>query len=78
MLTRDNNILATRVTAEMYEQVRAICPEAVYNAIARTITICKKELPLPSTYIAVITAGTSDLPVAEEAASNSRNLWQPG
>lgn len=68
MLTHDNNILATRVTAEMYEQVRAICPEAVYNAIARTITICKKELPLPSTYIAVITAGTSDLPVAEEAA----------
>jgi NCAIR mutase (PurE)-related protein len=68
MLTRDNNILATRVTAEMYEEVKKICPDAVYNISARTIAIRKKEMPLPRTYIAVITAGTSDLPVAEEAA----------
>jgi len=68
MLTHDSNILATRVTAEMYERVREICPEAVYNASARTIAIRKKEIPAPSTYIAVITAGTSDIPVAEEAA----------
>jgi hypothetical protein len=68
MLTRDNNILATRVTAEMYEKVMEICPDAVYNTVARTIAIRKKEIPAPPTYIAVITAGTSDLPVAEEAA----------
>jgi NCAIR mutase (PurE)-related protein len=68
MLTHDNNILATRVTAEMYEKVREICPEAIYNVTARTIAIRKKEIPQPSTYIAIITAGTSDLPVAEEAA----------
>jgi NCAIR mutase (PurE)-related protein len=68
MLTHDNNILATRVTQEMYQKVKEICPEAVYNATARTIAIRKKEIALPSTYIAVITAGTSDLPVAEEAA----------
>jgi NCAIR mutase (PurE)-related protein len=68
MLTRNNNILATRVTAEMYEKVKVICPEAVYNAMARTIAIRKKETLLPSTYIAILTAGTADLPVAEEAA----------
>jgi NCAIR mutase (PurE)-related protein len=68
MLTRDNNILATRVTAEMYERVREIYPEAVYNVTARTIAIRRKEIPQPPTYIAIITAGTSDLPVAEEAA----------
>jgi hypothetical protein len=68
MLTRNNNILATRATEEMYAKVKAICPEAVYNAVARTIAIRRKEIPAPSTYIAVITAGTSDLPVAEEAA----------
>jgi NCAIR mutase (PurE)-related protein len=68
MLTRDNNILATRVTAEMYERVREICPEAVYNVTARTIAIRRKEITQPPTYIAIITAGTSDLPVAEEAA----------
>lgn len=68
MLAHENNILATRVTAEMYEKVVQICPEAIYNPTARTISIRKKDLPVPPTYIAVITAGTSDLPVAEEAA----------
>jgi pyridinium-3,5-biscarboxylic acid mononucleotide synthase len=68
MLTRENNILATRVTGEMVAEVLKICPEAVYNPIARTIAIKRKELPQPPTYISVITAGTSDLPVAEEAA----------
>jgi hypothetical protein len=52
----------------MYEKVMEICPDAVYNTVARTIAIRKKEIPAPPTYIAVITAGTSDLPVAEEAA----------
>jgi pyridinium-3,5-biscarboxylic acid mononucleotide synthase len=68
MLTRDNNILATRVTDAMYEKVLEICPQAVYNPMARTIAVRKKEIQPPPTYIAVITAGTSDLPVAEEAA----------
>jgi NCAIR mutase (PurE)-related protein len=68
MLTRDNNILATRATAEMYEKVREICPDALFNPVARTIAVKKKDIPVPPTYIAVITAGTSDLPVAEEAA----------
>jgi len=68
MLTHDNNILATRATAEMFEKVREICPDALFNPIARTIAVKKKNIPVPTTYIAVITAGTSDLPVAEEAA----------
>jgi hypothetical protein len=68
MLTRDNNILATRVTEAMYEKVLEVCPDAVYNPVARTITVRKMHLQPPPTYIAVITAGTSDLPVAEEAA----------
>jgi pyridinium-3,5-biscarboxylic acid mononucleotide synthase len=68
MLTRDNNILATRINEGVFEKVKDICSDAVYNQVARTITIRKKEVPLPPTYIAVVTAGTSDLPVAEEAA----------
>ncbi len=68
MMSRDNNILATRVTSEMYTRVKKIAPDAVYNETARTITIKRKEIPSPPTFIAVITAGTSDLPVAEEAA----------
>src|SRR5512137_2475062 len=64
MLTRDNNILATRVTEEMYAKVREICSDAVYNPSARTISIKRKAVAIPSTYIAIVTAGTSDLPVA--------------
>ena len=40
----------------------------MYHPLARTITLERKKLPLPENYIAVVTAGTSDLPVAEEAA----------
>ncbi|HEX2396359.1 MAG TPA: nickel pincer cofactor biosynthesis protein LarB [Bacteroidales bacterium] len=68
MLSRKTNILATRVTEEMVDKVKGIYPGAEYNPVSRTITIKRVEIPVPSTYIAVITAGTSDLPVAEEAA----------
>lgn len=68
MLTKENNILATRATEEMYQAVLSICPTAQYNPMARTITVQKKKIKGPSTYISVVTAGTSDIPVAEEAA----------
>jgi len=68
MLTHENNILATRVNEEIYEKVREICPDAVYNSMARTITVKRIETTEPKTFISIITAGTSDLPVAEEAA----------
>jgi NCAIR mutase (PurE)-related protein len=74
MLTKNNNILGTRATEEMYEAVKEICPEAEYNKLARTITIKKKEVTVPDTYIAVVTAGTSDIPVAEEAAVTAEVL----
>jgi len=68
MNTRNNNILGTRATREMYEAVKEICSDAEYSELARTITVKKKDIPLTDTYIAVVTAGTSDMPVSEEAA----------
>lgn len=68
MNTTNNNILGTRATKEMYEAVKEICNNAEYNELAGTITIKKKDIPLTDTYIAIITAGTSDMPVSEEAA----------
>lgn len=68
MNTKDNNILGTRATREMYEQVKEVCENAEYNELARTIIVKKKDIKPTDTYIAVVTAGTSDLPVAEEAA----------
>lgn len=68
MLDRGSNILATKAGEDQYEAVRKLSPDAVYNPLAGTISIRKKEIKAPETYIAVVTAGTSDLPVAEEAA----------
>ncbi|KEJ04089.1 1-(5-phosphoribosyl)-5-amino-4-imidazole-carboxylate carboxylase [Clostridium botulinum A2B7 92] len=68
MLTKENNILGTRATKEAYEEVKRICPEAEYNELARTIVIKKREVKSKDGYIAVVTAGTSDIPVSEEAA----------
>lgn len=74
MLAQNTNILATRATEEVYAAVKAICPEAEYNKDGRTITVKKEEVEKPDTYIAVVTAGTSDLPVAEEAAVTAEIL----
>lgn len=68
MLTKENNILGTRATKEAYEEVKKICSEAEYNELARTIVIKKREVKSKGGYIAVVTAGTSDIPVSEEAA----------
>src|SRR4030042_6078337 len=67
MSTQNNNILATRVTEEMYRAVQEVCPDAVYHPVARAITVRKTEMKSTDTFIAVIAAGTSDLPVVEEA-----------
>ncbi|SFL97938.1 nickel pincer cofactor biosynthesis protein LarB [Pelosinus propionicus] len=68
MLTKGNNILATRANGAMYDAVRELCSEAKYNQLGRVITIRKKEQALTDTYIVIVCAGTSDLPVVEEAA----------
>lgn len=74
MIDRENNIIGTRADETMYEAVRTVIPEAVYYPVARIISIKKKEPVYPDTNIAVITAGTSDIPVAEEAAITAELL----
>lgn len=74
MAERGGNILGTRATPEMYAAVRELCPAAQYNPTARTIVVRQKEVETGETYIAVITGGTSDLPVAEEAAVTAELL----
>jgi NCAIR mutase (PurE)-related protein len=59
-------VLATRADRETYEAVRDLIPEAEYRDQARIIWIGEAEARTGE--IAVVSAGTSDLPVAEEAA----------
>jgi NCAIR mutase (PurE)-related protein len=58
----------------MYEAVKSIIPEAVFYPVARIISVQKKAFEKVSSSIAVITAGTSDMPVAEEAAITAELL----
>lgn len=61
------NILATRVSPEMAAHVQSACPDVEYNSLGRTLTLVRKPIQYNTGEIAIITAGTSDLHVAEEA-----------
>ncbi len=62
------NVLATRANPEIYARVKERIPEAIYNDLARIILLEKKPGILREGKILVVSAGTADLPVAEEAA----------
>ncbi|MCY4564492.1 MAG: nickel pincer cofactor biosynthesis protein LarB [Gammaproteobacteria bacterium] len=62
------NALVTRASREAFEAVLAREPEARFHEPAAAITLTCTQPSLPATPVAVVTAGTSDLPVAEEAA----------
>ncbi|MBE0676881.1 MAG: nickel pincer cofactor biosynthesis protein LarB [Bacteroidales bacterium] len=74
MAARESNIIGTRATAEMYDAVKGLLPAAVYYSDARIISIRNRDYSIPDTGIAVVTAGTSDIPVAEEAAVTAELL----
>jgi NCAIR mutase (PurE)-related protein len=61
------NILLTRASEEVFEEVRTAYPQAEYHRQARFILIRREERELVGK-IVVLTAGTADIPVAEEAA----------
>ncbi len=67
-------ILATRATREMFEAVQEQVPGAIYHELARAIVYQAKEKSLSEKYIAVVSAGTSDMPVSEEAAVTAEFL----
>ena len=65
----NRSILATRATPQMYEAVKNAVPDAKYHELARLITIERQQPPVDQDrVILVMSAGTSDIPVAEEAA----------
>lgn len=74
MLKGNNNILATRASENVYKAIKEICPDAEYHPLARIITVKRKEVSVPDSYIAVVTGGTSDIAVAEEAAITAEML----
>ena len=68
MAAAGTDVLASRVTPEAAVAVLASTPSAIYNATARLVMLRQSAAAAPRGHIAVLCAGTSDLPVAEEAA----------
>ena len=71
LLAAGAGVFATRVNAEKAALLSAEFPQARYNEVARTIGIDRDE-PLEAGRVAIVTAGASDLPVAEEARETLR------
>lgn len=74
LMEKDNNIMATRAGRDVYEGILELTPDAVYYEAARIVVVKKREPLLSEKVIAVVTAGTSDIPVAEEAAVTAETM----
>lgn len=68
LAAHNERVLVTRVSPELYEAVRAALPDAVYHEQARAITLDRAPDGERVPGVLVATGGTTDIPVAEEAA----------
>ncbi len=67
LLQPDHNVLVTRSSASAYERVRELAPEARFHAGSGAISIIRDTSLKGKGTVLVVSAGTSDIPVAEEA-----------
>ncbi len=68
-----SNVLATRADAEVFRGIEEVVPNSRYHEQARMVIINPREVEKVGS-IVVVTAGTSDIPVAEEAALTAETL----
>ncbi len=79
LFRRNDCVMATRADEDTFEKVRETLPEARYHPEARIVVVDRRERPPASQggderYVLVVCAGTSDIPVAEEAAVTAEVL----
>ena len=71
---KNENILIIRTNENVFERIREIFPQANFNARGRVISVKFKEPALTQSYIAIVSAGTADGAVVEEAYETARFL----
>jgi hypothetical protein len=71
--SRNGRLLATRAARDVFERIRQVIPRAKYSDQARVVTVNPHRRSAKRT-VAVVSAGTSDVPVAEEAAVTAEFL----
>jgi hypothetical protein len=67
ILKKGSNLLITKVEPKVFDMIKKKLPRAQYNPMAKAITLKQKKPIMGKGKIVVMTAGTSDIPVAEEA-----------
>ena len=85
MRDRASVVMATRIEAEVFAWVKEMVPDVVYYPTARICALGKPSSPTREGTIGLLSAGTADLPVAEEAAITAelcgfqvQRLWDVG
>lgn len=85
LLARSPNVLITRTNPEVYGEIRNVFTEAEWHEAANLIRVFRDKTELGMGEIAVVTAGTGDIPVAEEAALTAetmgnrvKRIWDAG
>jgi NCAIR mutase (PurE)-related protein len=85
LIARSPNVLITRTNSEVFGEIRNVLTDAEWHEDARLIRVLRDKTELGSGEIAVVTAGTSDIPVAEEAALTAeamgnrvKRVWDAG
>jgi len=74
LIDAEQNVFATRAAPEQIAAVREAIPEAVHHVDARAITVDVNPPPEPTGLVAVVCAGTSDIPVGAEAALTAERM----
>jgi NCAIR mutase (PurE)-related protein len=74
MLAQKSDILATRASENVYKAIKKLDSRAMYHKQSRAIVVQDKKKTLTKGVVLVLTAGTSDIPVAEEAAVTAEML----
>jgi NCAIR mutase (PurE)-related protein len=85
LVARAPNVLVTRTSADVFGEIRNVYTDAEWHAEARIIRVFRDQTELGTGEIAIVTAGTSDIPVAEEAALTAetmgnrvKRIWDAG
>lgn len=85
LMERSPNVLVTRTTADVYGQIRNIYTDAEWHESAKMIRVIRDDNIQGVGEVSVVTAGTSDIPIAEEAAltvetmgNSVKRIWDAG
>jgi len=85
LVARSPNVLVTRTDADTYGELRNVCTDAEWHEEPKLIRVLRESTDLGLGEIAIVTAGTSDIPVAEEAALTAetmgnrvKRIWDAG